>query len=72
MGFARGGTASWLLSAVLPNPGVDVIYVTQDDAPLLLATGVSPMPVMVQDARSGNTVGEVDDASFSATLFFAP
>jgi len=27
---------------------------------------------MVQDARSGNTVGEVDDASFSATLFFAP
>jgi methylamine dehydrogenase heavy chain len=72
MGFARGGTASWVLSAVLPNPGVDVIFVTQDDAPVLLATAVTPMPVMVHDARSGKPVGEVEDASFSATLFFAP
>ncbi|HXZ85467.1 MAG TPA: amine dehydrogenase large subunit [Myxococcota bacterium] len=72
LGFARGGAASWVLSALLPNPGADVILVTQDDAPVLLATGVRPMPVLVHDARSGKPVGEIDEASFSATLFFAP
>jgi len=72
MGFAHGGAASWLLSELLPNPGLDVIFVTQDDAPLLLATGVSPMPLLIHDARSGAPLGEIDEASFSATLFFAP
>ena len=72
MGFARGGVAGWALGALLPNPGADVILVTQDDAPLLLATGQGPMPVLVHDARSGEPVGEVSEAGLASTLLFAP
>jgi methylamine dehydrogenase heavy chain len=72
MGYAPGGFASWLLGAVLPNPGADLILVTQDDAPVLLATAQGPLPVLVYDARSGSLVGEVPETGLAATLLFAP
>jgi len=72
LGFARNGTAAWLLAAVLPNPGADLIFVTQDVAPVLLAVSQGPMPVLVHDAKSGEPVGEVAEAGLAATLLFAP
>jgi methylamine dehydrogenase heavy chain len=72
MGFAPRSTAAWLLAAVLPNPGADLIFVTQDDTPVLLAVSQGPMPVAVHDARSGEPVGEVAEAGLAATLVFGP
>jgi len=72
MGFRRASAAGWLLAAVLPNPGADLIFVTQDDAPVLLAVSQGPMPVLVHDARTGEPVGEIAEAGLAATLLFGP
>src|SRR5574338_90166 len=68
----RSGTLSWLLDALLPNPGLGMIYVTQDESPLLLAAGEGPGSVLVHDARSGALVREIGEAGIASTLFLAP
>ncbi|HTO68988.1 MAG TPA: amine dehydrogenase large subunit [Myxococcota bacterium] len=72
MGFARGGAGEWMLGAVLPNPGADIILVTQDESPVLITTGFGPMPALVHDARTGKVIGEVHEAGLAPTLLFGP
>src|SRR5262249_8583539 len=37
-GRTSGGALRWLLTKLLPNPGIDRILVTQDDKPLLVTS----------------------------------
>jgi len=71
-GVEHGGAVSWLLDALLPNPGAGMIFVTQDESPLLLAAGEGPGGVLVHDARSGALLREIGEAGIASTLFFAP
>ena len=71
-GVERGGAASWLLDALLPNPGVGQILVTQDASPVLVAVGQGPTGVLVHDARSGALLREIGEAGIASTLLYAP
>jgi len=71
-GIARGGAASWLLDALLPNPGAWSILVTQDESPVLVATAEGPSSVLVHDARTGALLREIGEAGLAPTLLFAP
>lgn len=71
-GAERGGAVSWLLDALLPNPGASLILVTADESPVLLAVGEGLPTVLVHDARSGALLREVDETGIAATLLFAP
>jgi methylamine dehydrogenase heavy chain len=72
MDAAPGGALAWLLSALLPHPGVGMILVTQDEAPVLVAVGEGPATALVHDARSGALLREVGDAGIASTLLYAP
>jgi methylamine dehydrogenase heavy chain len=71
-GIEHGGAASWLLDALLPNPGVGQILVTQDESPVLVAVGQGPTSVLVHDARSGQLLREIGEAGIASTLLYAP
>ncbi|HEX2485601.1 MAG TPA: amine dehydrogenase large subunit, partial [Myxococcota bacterium] len=72
MGAPRAGAVAWLLGALLPNPGLGMILVTQDEAPVLVAVGEGPATALVHDARTGALLGEVSEAGIAASLLFAP
>lgn len=67
-----GRLASWLLHALLPNPGVDRILVTQDEAPVLLAAGMFPSSLLVHDARSGEFLRDVSEVGVAGGLLSLP
>jgi methylamine dehydrogenase heavy chain len=72
MGLSRGGALGWLLDALLPNPGVDAILVTQDESPVLVAIGLGPAGALVHDARSGALLRDVPEAGIASSLLTAP
>ena len=61
-----------VLGALLPHPGLAMILVTQDEAPVLVAVGEGPATALVHDARSGALLGEISEAGMAATMLFAP
>jgi methylamine dehydrogenase heavy chain len=66
-GLGARATAA-VLDAVLPNPGVDRIAVTQDAAPVLFAASTFPSTLAVYDARSGAFLRDVREPGFAATV----
>ena len=70
-GFAAR-VASWLLSVVLPNPGVDRILVTQDDAPVLVTGTTFPSTLEVHDGRSGALLRDVAEVGVAGSVIAAP
>ena len=70
-GFAAR-VASWLLSVVLPNPGVDRILVTQDDAPVLVTGTTFPSTLEVHDGRSGALLRDVSEVGVAGSVIAAP
>jgi len=67
-----GGLLAWLLTKVLPNPGVERILVTQDDAPVLVASASVPPTVTIHDAMTGAVIREVSEVGLAGSLLFAP
>lgn len=61
-----------LLSATLPNPGVERIIVTQGDQPLLITSSGFPPTITVHDADSGNVRTEISEPGLGFSLFFTP
>jgi methylamine dehydrogenase heavy chain len=53
MGIEQGSFTSWLLAALLPDDGADIMTVSQDDAPVLFARNSNWGAVAVLDARTG-------------------
>jgi hypothetical protein len=53
MGIEQGSFTSWLLAALLPDDGADIMTVSQDDAPVLFARNSNRGAVAVLDARTG-------------------
>lgn len=64
--------ASWLLYAVLPNPGVDRILVTQDEAPVLVTGTTFPSTLEVHDGRSGALLRDVAEVGVAGSVIAAP
>jgi methylamine dehydrogenase heavy chain len=64
--------ASWLLYLVLPNPGVDRILVTQDEAPVLVTGTTFPSTLEVHDGRSGALLRDVAEVGVAGSLIAAP
>jgi methylamine dehydrogenase heavy chain len=67
-----GRLATWLLYALLPNPGVDRILVTQDAAPVLLTASNFPSTLAVHDATSGAFLRDVAEVGIAGGLIAAP
>ncbi|MFN2376968.1 MAG: amine dehydrogenase large subunit, partial [Candidatus Binatia bacterium] len=61
-----------LLSATLPNPGVERILVTQGDQPLLITSSGFPPTITVHDADSGSVRTEISEPGLGFSLFFTP
>jgi len=76
LGFTDGSVtsriASWLLYAVLPNPGVDRIFVTQDEAPVLVTGTTFPSTLEVHDGRSGAFLRDVAEVGVAGSVIAAP
>jgi methylamine dehydrogenase heavy chain len=76
LGLASGSLteriANWLLYAVLPNPGVDRILVTQDEAPVLVTSTTFPSTLEVHDGRSGALLRDVAEVGVAGSLIAAP
>lgn len=69
---APGGTADWLLHAVLPNDGLERIAVTQDGAPLLFAASGFPSTLAVYDATTGDHLRDVKEIGIATSLLQLP
>ena len=67
-----GRLSGWFLQRVLPNPGIDLILVTQDEHPVLLAAGQIPPTVTVHDALTGEVVNEIPEVGIGGSLLAAP
>ncbi len=67
-----GRFTAWLLATTLPNPGVERIFVTQDEHPVLVASASLPPTITVHDAMTGAVVREVSEPGLAASLLFAP
>ncbi len=72
MDVARGSWMDWLLGAVLPNPGVHSIAVTQDDAPLLFMRHGEIGAVGVYDATSGRHLRDLDEVGIAGAGIVVP
>ena len=76
LGLTSGGwtarLATWMLRAVLPNPGVDRILVTQDDAPVLVTGTTFPSTLEVRDGRSGALLRDVSEVGVAGSVIAAP
>ena len=68
----EGGLADWLLQALLPNPGVDRIQVTRDDAPVLVTLTAFPVLVSIHDALTGEHLRDVREAGIGGSLVEVP
>ncbi|HYR96095.1 MAG TPA: amine dehydrogenase large subunit [Candidatus Binatus sp.] len=66
------GFGRWLLTQVLPNPGVERILVTQDEHPVLVAGASVPPTVTIHDAMTGAVIREVSEPGLAGSLLFAP
>ncbi|HBZ72469.1 MAG TPA: amine dehydrogenase [Deltaproteobacteria bacterium] len=64
--------ASWLLYAVLPNPGVDRILVTQDEAPVLVTGTTFPSTLEVHDGRSGALLRDIAEVGVAGSVIASP
>lgn len=64
--------ARTVMSATLPNPGVERILVTQGDDPLLIASSGFPPTITVHDAETGAVRTEISEPGLGFSLFFAP
>jgi len=69
-GFGNAGR--WVLKRLLPNPGIERILVTQDEKPMLVASGSLPPLVSIYDAMNGELRREITEPGLVATLFYAP
>jgi hypothetical protein len=72
LGAPAGGTASWLLDLLLPNPGVDRIAVTPDAEALLFASATFPASLGVYDARSGAFLRDVSEPGIAGSVLVLP
>lgn len=70
MGLVEGFGA-WLLRTVIPNPGVDSILVTPDEAPLLLMAARTGGSVAVFDALEGAHLRDLHEVGFAPGLLQA-
>jgi len=61
-----------VLGSILPNPGVERMLVTQDDAPVLILSSTFPPTLTVYDARSGEVRNEISEPGLGFSLLFAP
>jgi methylamine dehydrogenase heavy chain len=62
----------WALEKALPNPGIERILVTQDDAPVLVSGASLPPAVIVHDAMTGEKLREISEPGLAGTLLFEP
>lgn len=60
------------MDALLPNPGVERILVTQGDQPLLITSSGFPPTITVHDAMTGEVTTEVSEPGLGFGLFFTP
>jgi methylamine dehydrogenase heavy chain len=67
-----GRLATRLLYALLPNPGMDRILVTQDEAPVLVTASSFPSSLAVHDGRSGDFLRDVSEVGVAGGLIAAP
>ncbi len=67
-----GSLSARLLGALLPNPGVQSIAVTQDETPLLFARHGDVGSVVVIDANSGKHLRDLEEAGVSGALLVVP
>jgi methylamine dehydrogenase heavy chain len=72
LGAPAGGTASWLIDLLLPNPGVDRIAVTPDAEALLFASATFPASLGVYDARSGAFLRDVSEPGIAGSVLVLP
>jgi hypothetical protein len=69
---ASGRIGRWLLEHMLPNPGVDRIFVTQDAHPVLVTSAQLPPTLTVHDAMTGEVLREVSEPGIATSLLVAP
>jgi methylamine dehydrogenase heavy chain len=67
-----GSIGRWVLGAVMPNPGVERILVTQDANPVLIASASLPPTVTIHDAMTGAVLREVSEPGLAGALLAAP
>jgi methylamine dehydrogenase heavy chain len=70
--YTSGRIGRWLLGHMLPNPGVDRIFVTQDAHPVLVTSAQLPPTVTVHDAMTGEVLREVSEPGIATSLLVAP
>lgn len=70
MGVADG-LGAWLARRLVPNPGVDSILVTPDDAPILVTASRSAGSVAVHDALTGAHLRDVHEVGLAPGLLQA-
>ena len=63
---------AWLLTWVIPNPGVHSVVVTQDDHPLLFVRHNETGAVGVLDAMSGKTLRYLEETGLGGSLMKVP
>jgi methylamine dehydrogenase heavy chain len=64
--------AGWLLDHVVPNPGLTVVAVTQDESPLLVTGTQFGGSIAVYDARTGAFLRRVASGNMTAHALVAP
>ncbi|UCE85052.1 MAG: amine dehydrogenase [Deltaproteobacteria bacterium] len=64
--------SDWLLDSVAPNPGLDVVAVTQDAEPLLVTGSKQSGSLAVYDARSGRFLRRISSGNFMVHAVQAP
>jgi methylamine dehydrogenase heavy chain len=61
-----------VLGSMLPNPGVERMLVTQDDAPVLILASQFPPTLTIYDARTGEVRNEIREPGLGFSLLFTP
>ncbi|MEE8580963.1 MAG: amine dehydrogenase large subunit [Myxococcota bacterium] len=64
--------SDWMLDHVIPNPGLDLVVVTQDDAPLLVTGSTMGGSLAVYDALSGEFLRRVAAGNLTTQLLQSP
>jgi methylamine dehydrogenase heavy chain len=67
-----GRVIEWVLEKVLPNTGVNGIYVSQDDQPRLVALSMIPPALVVYDALTGVETVDISEPGTALGLLLAP
>jgi len=71
-GFEAGGAVDWLLSTLIPSPGVNGVVVTPDDAPLLFVRHRETGAAGVLDALDGTLVRYLEETGLGGALMVVP